>query len=202
MVYRIIMDLLSLTKPKEGLLMVDSQRNLILRRKTDFYLGWTLTIFAVVGISISFFLPRKYDQDLAGQAVLLAIASVMYPGWLATAHPKVIIDHASVTVVNWLTKEVIPWHCIEKIRADAELTLELTSGREIKCTIGAQSFASALVGDRLQRRMAEQIESFRPEQSDETAEVRKRLDIYFWQFATLWLILLGVGWIALKVTYG
>jgi hypothetical protein len=131
--------------------------------------------------------------------VTALLISPVWIGWLATAHPKVVIDNRALLVVNWFIKYSIPWPAVERLDSDGDVTVVLRDGERIKVATGAASLASAIAGNRLQQEIATRVENALIQSSEDSAgAVMRSLDLHLGKFVIWQVGLLVIGWIGIR----
>lgn len=139
------------------------------------------------------------DSGFADQVEVVGIAMVLvWPGVLATLHPRVEVRSRGLLVVNWFTESRVPWAAIEAVVVEDRLALLLRDGRRMNVAAGAASLAGSVTGFRLQARMKRLIEDGRRPGSRDDVRVRTRLDVWPIPFVVTSAVLLAVGWLVVK----
>lgn len=170
----------------------------VIRRRTDVIFG---SVMAVVGLAIAVFIvlspTPQPDSTYADRLTALAInVCVVWPGVLATIHPRAEVRRRGLVVVNWFTKSWVPWSSIERVVVDDRLAVLLRDGRRITIAAGATSLASSVTGYRWQESMKRRIDEARQENPHATDQVHTRLDVWPIPFLATWAVLLTIGWLA------
>ncbi|CAL9468165.1 hypothetical protein SUDANB95_02761 [Actinosynnema sp. ALI-1.44] len=170
----------------------------VVRRRTDVVFGAVICVF--VAAFMVWALTNPYPgSDFADQAEVTAIVLLpVWPGVLATVHPRVEVRSRGLLVVNWFTKSRIPWSAIESVLVEGRLALLLRDGRRVDIAAGAGSLASAVTGYRMQARMKRLIEDAWQPGIDPGGDgrVRTTLDLWPVPFLAAWAVLLLIGWLA------
>lgn len=167
----------------------------VIRRRTDVVFGSLVCVFMVVFMVWALTNPYP-GSDFADQVEVTAIAMfLVWPGVLATVHPRVEVRARGLMVVNWFTKSRIPWSAIESVLLEGRLVLLLRDGRRFDVAAGAGSLAGAVTGYRMQARMKRLIEDARQPDPRGDGQVRTQPDLWPIPFLAAWTVLLLIGWL-------
>ncbi|MFJ5986470.1 PH domain-containing protein [Lentzea sp. NPDC092896] len=172
----------------------------VLRRKFDSVLSWTVTVgmlVTTVYVLLSPFPGNGFAQRLEFIAI---IAPITWFVWMVGAHAAVKIYGSGVLVVNWFRAYWVPWADLASVESEREVHLVTTDGERINVAAGAFSVASSLNGSRVQHRIREEIERRRPDPVPAETGVRRSFDLVLWQFAGVVGVLLVIAWIGARTT--
>ncbi|WP_447002457.1 hypothetical protein ACRAKI_22330 [Saccharothrix isguenensis] len=169
----------------------------VIRRRTDVIFG---SVMAAVAFAIAIFIvvsPSPHpDSTYADRLTALVInVCVVWPGLLATIHPRAEVRQRGLVVVNWFTKSWVPWSSVDSVVVDDRLAVLLRNGRRINIAAGATSLASSVTGYRMQESMKRRIEKARQDNPDADDQVLTRLDVWPLHFLATWAVLLTIGWL-------
>lgn len=167
----------------------------VIRRRTDIIIGSVVCV--LLAAFMGWALTNPYPGgDFADQIEVVAIAMVLvWPGVLATLHPRVEVRSRGLLVVNWFTKSRVPWAAVESVVLEDRLALLLRDGRRINIAAGAGSLASSVTGYRMQARMKRLIEDARRVDPSDDVRVRTSLDLWPVPFVVTSVVLLAIGWL-------
>lgn len=164
-----------------------------IRRTFDFYFGWLLTpliIFMAID-GLRYGAPGSFGDNL----LLLSVAfPAAWLGWLATVHPKIVIEDSGLTVVNWFITYAIPWRAVSHISRSEALAIHLRSGESLRAAVGSLSIVGTAWRRRLKRQLQMTIEQHQQHPQGDDNIVRKRLDVQLVPFTSLLIVLIFLAW--------
>lgn len=168
----------------------------VLRRRFDSAFGWLVSAGMVVMICVGLLSPWPGHGFVDQLDLPVALAPVIWVGWMATAHPAVKIYESDVLVVNWFHRYWVPWAELVSVESADEVNIVTRSGERVSVASGAASLASSLMGNKAQDRNRDAIEHARPDPAPvDGGGVRKGFDLCLWQFGVLVVFLLAVAWL-------
>jgi hypothetical protein len=152
----------------------------ILRRRSDFWIGLLSAVGMMVAIAYSTFnSDPPYDVQLA--LAQLAFLAVAWFCWGVAAHPRIMVTSEGLAVVNWFTRTDIPWSAVDSFDVESgRLEIVSNSGRRIRPLTGGDALAAALNKHRVQNDLRDTLEHWRLAAEPSATPVRRRFYMPLW----------------------
>jgi hypothetical protein len=78
-------------------------KDITVRRRFDYIFGWILLI-SVTSLEIFWLVRPRFGTTFMNQLLVISVMSPIWIGWLASAHPKLVIRRDGLLIVNWFVQ--------------------------------------------------------------------------------------------------
>ncbi len=171
-------------------------RRRVLRRRFDYVFG-LLLVAGLLTYSLYGLVWPYPGSSFPDQLELVFLGLVpSWLCWLIAVHPRIELGESELIVVNWFVRHDVPWALVDSVDVADGVVIALRDGRALRPASGSRSLASALRGNDVQQAMANA--RTRSALGPDPVRPRSRLDLDARLFIPLGLVLLLIGWFAVR----
>ena len=137
-------------------------RRAVIRRRSLFLGCWVLITVLMVMVVFGVVAAPPDGSSLGENIGLAALTCVGVWFISLVGRRRVIVDGERIRIVNMFQRWDIPWTIVNRVESSNQVSIQLVDGRTIALSITSASLLENLRGNRLQRRVSERIEQYRP----------------------------------------